>query len=216
MVFISRPFQAPYLYKPDPNTLLLLHGNDFSDASMYSRAVTNNGAAITQLSGSLNPNVFYFNGSSKINLPIGDYFNFQNGDFTVEWREYLTQYISQKDPFAFDKDPNHFLWYYNGSQISLYYTQEYSGETISTQKLNSWVHRAFVRKSDVLYAFENGALQWTKNANYPTSYTEGYQMCVGGRSDTPQDFLGYMEEFRVSNVARWTSDFTPPTEPYKG
>lgn len=24
-----------------------------------------------------------------------------------------------------------------------------------------------------------------------------------------------MDEFRISNVARWTSDFIPPTEPYK-
>lgn len=214
MVVVSRKFQAPSLR--DENTLLLLHGDSFTDSSVYSRAITNNGTAITQLSGSLNSSVFYFNGSSKINLPIGDYFNFGYGDFTIEWREYLTQYNNQKDPFVFEKDPSHFLWYYNGSQIALYYTSDFSGTEISTQKLNAWIHRAFVRKSNVLYAYENGVLQWTKSITLPTPYTQGYQMCVGGRSETPQDFLGYMEEFRVSNIARWTSDFTPPTEPYKG
>ena len=28
-------------------------------------------------------------------------------------------------------------------------------------------------------------------------------------------FTGYIDEYRISNIARWTEDFTPPTEPYK-
>lgn len=27
-------------------------------------------------------------------------------------------------------------------------------------------------------------------------------------------YIGYMDEFRVSDIARWTESFTPPTEPY--
>ena len=30
----------------------------------------------------------------------------------------------------------------------------------------------------------------------------------------PREFDGYIDEIRISNVARWTAAFTPPTAPY--
>lgn len=45
----------------------------------------------------------------------------------------------------------------------------------------------------------------------------GTEMYIGARNvpDTNNNgYFGYLDEIRVSNIARWTSDFTPPTEPY--
>ena len=200
----------------DDNTLLLIHGDSITDSSPYKRQLVNLGAISTTCTGSLNERVLYFNGSSKINLPIGDYFNFGAGDFTVEWREYsTTTYSVSGNPFTFDKDPAHFLFYYTGSTIGLFYTTTYGNTAVAQISVGEWVHRAFVRSGSTLYFFQNGQLIWSGAITLNTPYTEGYQMCVGGRSDYDQYFIGYMEEFRVSNVARWTSDFTPPDKPYK-
>lgn len=203
----------------DTNTLLLIHGTEIADSSSYGLSLTNAGASITKKDGSINRSVLYFNGSGKINLPIGDYFNFGTGDFTIEWREYVPEAFSTAgNPFTFDTSPAHFLWYYSGSTIYLYFTKIFegvnTGAVIDTIKTGQWVHRAFVRHGNKLYAFANGVLTWNGTLSGNAPYTAGYQMCVGGRSDVSQYFVGYMEEFRVSNVARWTENFTPPITPY--
>ena len=85
-----------------------------------------------------------------------------------------------------------------------------SGEIL----LNQWVHRAVVRNGNQFLFFENGVLVSTDESDLVPELTEyptiGMYQWTGGN----QFFSGYISEFRVSNVARWTSNFTPPTEPY--
>lgn len=199
----------------DPHTLLLIHGPDIADASIYQRELTNVGTGQAQVSGSLNDYVLNFNGACRIDLPLGDYFAFGDGDFTVEWREYLAQEPSfGNDPFIFETDPYPFLWYYTNSTINLYCTSQYVHVQIATVELNKWVHCAFVRHGGTLYCFRDGHMVWTGPISQPVTHTPGFVMSVGGRSNQAQYFNGYMEEFRVSDVARWTADFTPPDRPY--
>jgi hypothetical protein len=37
----------------------------------------------------------------------------------------------------------------------------------------------------------------------------------GGQSALLPYVNGHMDELRISDIARWTSNFTPPTEPYR-
>lgn len=211
-----KPLNGEAKQKSDEHTLLLIHGTEIADASIYNRELANAGVQISTAAGSLNSHVMHFNGAGKINLPIGDYFNFGEGDFTVEWREYVpSAFAVPGNPFTFDKDPPHFLWYYSGSNINLYFTTTYTGALITTIKTGRWVHRAFVRSGSMLYAFEDGTIVWSGSISGSAPYSAGYQMCVGGRSDVDQYFVGYMEEFRVSDIARWTSNFVPDSEPYE-
>ncbi len=199
----------------DPHTLLLIHGPDIADASIYQRELTNVGTGQAQVAGSLNDYVLNFNGACRIDLPLGDYFAFGEGDFTVEWREYLAQEPSfGNDPFIFETDPYPFLWYYTNSTINLYCTSQYVHVQIATVELNKWVHCAFVRHGGTLYCFRDGHMVWNGPISQPVTHTPGFVMSVGGRSNVDQYFRGYMEEFRVSDVARWTADFTPPDRPY--
>lgn len=204
----------------DPHTLLLIHGPDIADSSVYGRELTNVGTGQAKVAGSLNNYVLNFNGACRIDLPLGNYFAFGDGDFTIEWREYITTDQSSGtataggDPFVFDTDPTPFLFFYVGSNIGLYCTASYMNTIVATTVKNQWVHRALVRNGNMLLYFQNGILVWSGAFSGSATYTPGFVMSVGGRSDIAQYFNGYMEEFRVSDVARWTADFTPPDRPY--
>jgi hypothetical protein len=72
-----------------------------------------------------------------------------------------------------------------------------------------------VRYGALILAFQNGILQnsITTNLGIYLPTTDG--SCIGG---TPADsngfILGYIDEFRISNIARWTSNFQVPEIPY--
>ena len=78
----------------------------------------------------------------------------------------------------------------------------------------NWHHIALVRKDGVFYLYKDGHLVKTidsaKDLNFRVS-------CIGASvSGTMGTYIkGIMDEFSVVPYAKWTSDFTPPTEAYK-
>ena len=78
----------------------------------------------------------------------------------------------------------------------------------------NWHHIALVRKDGVFYLYKDGHLVKTidsaKDLNFRVS-------CIGASvSGTVGTYIkGIMDEFSVVPYAKWTSDFTPPTEAYK-
>ena len=72
---------------------------------------------------------------------------------------------------------------------------------------NSFTHFAFVRYSNILWIYQDGVLIKSGTMNYAahTGYTYNFISLYS-------DFL--IDEFRVSDIARWTENFTPPTAPY--
>ena len=78
----------------------------------------------------------------------------------------------------------------------------------------NWHHIALVRKDGVFYLYKDGHLVKTidsaKDLNFRVS---GIGASVSGTANTY--IKGIMDEFSVVPYAKWTSDFTPPTEAYK-
>lgn len=76
----------------------------------------------------------------------------------------------------------------------------------------TWHHIAIVRSETNVYLFING----TKKGTMENSLTTNDKLVLGHLSSAASGtkYKGYMDELRVSNVARWTTDFTPPEEPY--
>ena len=84
--------------------------------------------------------------------------------------------------------------------------------------INTWYHFAFVRTSGVCKAFFNGTEL--------TTFTNDYQFTNSGRTenmsfsqlgkfgDDRGSWDGYMDEIRVSNIARYSGDFTPPSSAF--
>lgn len=83
--------------------------------------------------------------------------------------------------------------------------------------LDTWVHLAVTRASGLTRAFQNGIQQGGTLAD--GSLAVAHAITVGGANATDwganQGFVGELDEFRITNgVARYTADFTPPTQPF--
>nr|DAU04272.1 MAG TPA: Concanavalin A-like lectin/glucanase superfamily protein [Inoviridae sp.] len=77
----------------------------------------------------------------------------------------------------------------------------------------NWHHIAFVRKDGVFYLYKDGHLVKTIDSAKDLNF----RVCGIGASvsGTGTYIKGIMDEFSVVPYAKWTSDFTPPTEAYK-
>ena len=66
----------------------------------------------------------------------------------------------------------------------------------------------------MLYAFENGVKKLEITISNTITMKDDMYIGYRATSGSSGGFVGYLDEIRVSNIARWTTDFTPPTEPY--
>ncbi len=72
---------------------------------------------------------------------------------------------------------------------------------------NVWYHIALIQNTGSFYLYLNGTLV----GSYPSNITISDATLYIGTWDGSSEFLrGYMQDFRVSNIARYTGDFTPP------
>lgn len=208
----------------DKNTLLLLHGEDLLDHSMYNVPLTNNGVVVSSEQNKFGGKSLYFNGNSALSVSASILGIDFNGDWTLEWWDRPsivnpnTALVFRMSSFG---DMHGFCCYSPQSGN----TRVYAGDTswsfipvtnIGSEKSQTWTHRALSKKENRLYCFENGIK--TNEVGVSGSLTMSDTIYIGGSRNLPVSFNGgyngYLDEIRVSNVARWTSDFTLPTEPY--
>jgi hypothetical protein len=81
----------------------------------------------------------------------------------------------------------------------------------------TWYHLAFVRSGGSLYTFVNGTQLGTPTAISGAIDTSATLLVLGCRDNIgvfDRELNGWIDEFRVSNMARWTANFTPPTAAY--
>lgn len=72
-----------------------------------------------------------------------------------------------------------------------------------------WVHFALVNSSSLLYAFVNG-IKKVEHDNTNVNLLNSPEVLIG-LDRTGSNFIGLVDEFRISDEALWTSDFKPPT-----
>ena len=86
-------------------------------------------------------------------------------------------------------------------------------------RLTTFTHIAMVKSGSTGKVYFNGNLQGTVYG-LTTNSAKIENLIIGkwleGNSSVSQPLIkGYIDEFRISDIARWTSDFTPPTTPYE-
>ena len=211
--------------KPDENTLLLLHfDNGIKDASRYNRQLTLNGGVSISTDQKVFGNASLYLDGINDYITLGKANDYLAGDFTVDFWCYVIPSIQYPSPiqaisdnlsgflpFQFSRDginnPNVYGFVGNGWAI-------YNGK-IGEASYNYWHHYVIVRKGNTYYWFIDGIL--VKVITSSIILYNGDPIFYLGLANTDninRFFKGYIDEFRLSNVARWTSNFTPPTKPY--
>ena len=157
-----------------------------------------------------------FDGSGKAYIESSNVVNFGSGDFTVEFFMNITtggaeevvfdaRNPSQGAYFDLELDTSNRLNYYvlNGIRI-----------TSSALSTNTWYHVAVCRSGTSTKMFIDGT-QAGNTYSDSTVYLSTNRVVLGGYSNSATyDFDGYLDEIRVSKTARYTSNFTAPSEPF--
>lgn len=193
----------------DENTLLLLHGEDFTDSSIYSEQITNTGCTLSD-SGKFGKAISFTN-LNKLET-VEQIFDI-NGEFTVDFwfnqREKKTNatFIGGTQTGTFK------IILSNGVPVFQVHGQtSYYSSFVDTQ-LNTWYHFALTGKNKTYSMFVDGV---KKNTFTYTGNISNDILRIGLNvaQNSTGSIEGVMDEIRISNVVRWDSDFTPPTEPY--
>jgi len=81
---------------------------------------------------------------------------------------------------------------------------------VGTLSLNSWQHLALVRDGSNLKLYNNGTQVQSQGCGFNFTDTGGIKIAYGVYSGDGY-YTGYVDEVRVSNKARYTTNFTAPT-----
>lgn len=195
----------------DPNTLLLMHfDNNMTDSSLYSgrNGISYNTGTIGYTEGKFAEEV---HSSSLVYLNFSNFSDFlsdlnKNNEFTIEfWGDWANLF---KFKFA-TSISQHCVYEARTSKDFYYGLPTNSGGTGQTgsyavDRVNKY-HIAFIWYNGVVKVYVNGTAQGTTS-----NLTTGF-------SGTLSEFsFNNIDELRISNVARWTSNFNGnlPTQPY--
>jgi hypothetical protein len=211
----------------------------FTDDGTNTHTVTTNGGAKVATSTSKFGQSGYFDGTGDF-LSIADHadWNFGTTALTIDF------WIKFDDPTAGDgifrqqdDASNHFGLYYTYNSGDPYFTfyhatgaattlhnfyWDYAGSSVP--QVGQWYHIALIR------GWASSANRWALTVNGAAVFYSGGSnkyvddsvtmpnltgdLEIGRSWTTPDMFTGHLDEFRISNTARWTADFTPPTTEY--
>jgi hypothetical protein len=198
---------------PTNGTILHLTGDTLTDSAPSPCSIINSNISVNTTVKKYGSGSLRFQDNTKdINAYSPD-LKFGTSDFTVECWVQLTDsynqgifqlggnFLSTGGCVFVAQYLDSFNWGWNGS---------YS--TSGTFSTGQWYHIALVRQANELKLYVNGT-QNGPTRTYSGNITDG--VCrVGGYYDNGYSIYGgYIDDFRVSNKAVYTSNFTPPTGP---
>lgn len=211
------------------NVGLLLHcdGTDgatsFPDSSNSGHTVTAFGnARVSEAQFKFGGASAYFDGAGDfLQVPYHTDFDFGDEDFTVEaWvypetddsnDVYISRYVASGGR----------SWSLQFALSGLVLNYSFNGTSHSSVSLNAkptvgaWNHVAGVRNGDTFRVYLNGVGSDPVVASGALASVPSVNLRIGARSDGQSPYQGWIDEVRITKgIARYTSDFTPPSEPF--
>jgi len=211
---------------------LLLHGDGangsttITDSSPSPKAVTVFGnAQISTAQSKFGGASITFDGNGDyLELPAAPDFAFGTGNFTVETWVYISSYHPTQGYALIDTIPvggfgnraNAFVWVITTSgKLDVFSDSSFRGLSTSIVPLSQWVHLALVRNGTTWQYYINGVKDGTEYT-YSQDLSLAQGALIGRLGDSAAYFFnGYIDDVRITKgVARYTSNFTPPTAPF--
>jgi hypothetical protein len=201
------------MYEVDQYTVSLLHFEDGLKDECGKVWAAYNGASTSTILSRIGSSSIYFNNNTQyISTPANADFNFGSNDFTIEFWFYLTSLSNQ--PILLDMrttstdnfptltlTPDNKLTYWRADV-------GYSCVGATTIQVNTWYHVAWVKTSSGSKMYLNGVLDAQRSSN--DVFGVNSPIMLGGSTvATSRGIIGYIDEFRISNIARWISNFNP-------
>ena len=169
---------------------------------------------------------YVFDGTGDyLSVPDHADWDFPQGDFTIDFWMYTSDDVGEHKVYSqyadVDGPANNYnlTWENTGDwvwRIEDNSTQQVRvSSTAGTITLNEWFHFALVRNGDAYLMFLNGVD--VTSGGTPDDYDAvglAGTVYIGQEGNSSNYHEGYLDEFRISNTARWTSGFTPPTAQY--
>ena len=220
---------APLTVIPDTQLLLNTTNSGIYDASSFVNVETAGAAQISNAAIRYGNGSIIFNGTTsylRLAAPIstGGTLIAPVGDFTVEGWVNVTNLAAQRTFCHFNGNNTsaaavrldittggavQLLCSTNGSAFQINVTSATGRITAAT-----WAHIAVVRNSGTISAYVNGTSVASSTAiAVAIPLMSGFYNLFGAvfNSGYTQFFNGYMSNLRVTQVARYTANFTPPT-----
>jgi hypothetical protein len=219
-------YSGPGAYTADANTVTLLHfdgtngSTTFTDSENTPKTFTANGGAVLSTSSPVFGTAsgsFISATSSYITTPDSADFHFGSGNWTVDFwaRRTATNTVGRICGIG-DNGLNHwsFIIGYEGNDNNLITRVENSGgtqtSTIATGATDTnWHHYALVNNGGTVTTYLDGTSLGTQTLT-GNLRNPGTALTIGREGDYASGYFnGKVDEFRISNVARWTTNFTP-------
>ena len=193
------------------------------DASSSEHTITVVGnAALSTAQTKIGSHSIVFDGNGdELQIPHTNALAAPSGDFTMEMWFYpnaATQEVlmsvgnsttSGQLSWSFLKLATNYISFYthlNGAYVPV-------ASPASSINVGQWNHVAAVRSGNTLTCYMNGVGGTAVN-NSGTFTNYNTPLRIGNESNGIEDYAGYINEVRISDTARYTSNFTPPTSAF--
>ncbi|MCC0638971.1 MULTISPECIES: LamG domain-containing protein [unclassified Clostridioides] len=209
----------------DEHTLLYLKAEDFTDSSFNNIDITPGGTQVID-DGYFGKCFNFTNINQRLRIPDGSYK--LNDEWTIDFRLYMN---SLSTPTSFDILGK---GYYQGGVNNGFVVRIESNGSMHVLLTNgsaiikrvvalagaiefkTWQHICIIYKNCVLSLYIDGKFISSLIDNDVDINGTGKDLILGcgWETDSTRTSNHRIDEFRISNVARWTENFEVPTEPY--
>lgn len=205
----------------DEHTLLMLHGEDFTDSSLSPKIITNNGGVVLSTSGKFNKCMDFTQSAAYLSFAQPAIYG--TTPFTIDWWEKWNGATTSGQTMILGTTTTSGVTLSIGTNDGTYWFFQAPGSTnvwnldssvnIHLPTINTWGHRAVVRDGTSIKIYYNGILDVQVSCS-SSIYAGNYTATIGRWRTNIVPLPMLIDEFRISNIVRWTGNFTPPTAPY--
>jgi hypothetical protein len=192
---------------------LLLHfDGNFTDSSVYARTPVTTGSTVTSATqSSYGGTSALFNGGAPLAYTSGSFFALTGINFTIEMWAYETagslgSLISRRTAGG----PAGWALTTSGLRANINNIYSDTQITWTRPSFNTWHHYAWVCLNGTMTMYVDGFAVGTPLTGVTQVFDSVANVCFGQADDGSENrFLGFIDEFRWSQTARYTANFTP-------